>query len=134
MACIWALIEGLSRLLAEWRLLAERRLRYLWWSCLELFLLDPYLLHLGHLMESCVWLCLCWRLLEDLGRFLSLDFLVLHGSIPALERSILVFSPLFDLVICAFNKLVSQVQQDSLSAFLDDLTTDALERVTFNVD
>ena len=75
-------------------------------------------------------------LLEDL--LLGwVDLLVTHRSVPdrgLLLGGVLVLGPLLDLVVCALNELVPQVEKNRLGAFLNDLSADAFEWVSLNVD
>ena len=131
----------LRRLLLEGSLLAERWLGDLRRLLMELLLfLHP--LHLLLLMLSrrlllgilgSKWsfntlLLVLRRLLEGLRLF---DFFIYHDLINH-TCSVLIFSPLFDLVVSAGHELVSKVQENRLGTFLDDLTADPLQWVTFD--
>ena len=65
----------------------------------------------GHgITHLLVWLWLSRHLLDF---FLGRCGVILHGRISHTTGSrcdILIFGPLFDLIICSFNKLVSEVQ------------------------
>ena len=77
---------------------------------------------------------LIWLLL--LSRRHLLDFLVLHRRIShscCSRRDILILSPLFDLIISPFDELVSEVEKNSLGAFLGNLPSDALQRVAVHI-
>ena len=121
--------------LLQWRLLAKGRLADLWWLSMEL-LLNANLLHLlllhhnlgllllklrcikdfwFHHLHLCLhWSHVYWRLREDWLRLFLFHFFN-HWSIShlswscGLESFVLVFGPLFNLVIGASDKLVSQV-------------------------
>jgi len=66
-----------------------------------------------------------------------LDLFFHHGCIGHALRCrhcILVLGPLLNLVICAFHELISQVQEDGLGALFNDLPSDALQRITIDID
>ena len=127
----WLLLEG--------RLLAEGRLGDLGWLSMELLVLCPHLFHL-HLLLLNDWLLMMVIVHHRLLIYLHLLWCLLHffnhGCIDHAtggRLSVLILRPLLDLVICALDELVTQVEQDSLSAFLNDLPPNPLQRVSIDV-
>ena len=57
--------------------------------------------------------------------------------LPCLSLSwscVLILGPLLNLVISSCNELISQIQQNCLSTFLNYLASDALHRISFDIN
>ena len=90
---------------------------------LHLLLLYHLLIHLWLLLELALFHCWLFDLFSHGG--------ISHAACR--RRGILFLGPLLDLIICACDELVAEVQQDGLSALLHNLSPDALQRVAFHV-
>ena len=118
---------------------------------MESLVLSPHLLHL-HLLLLYDRLRLCInlgsvRILDDPsllpllshGRrclFDLFDLLICHCGISHATPSwlsVLVLGPLLDLIVSTGDELVAEVEQDGLRTLLDNLPSNALQRVALHV-